>query len=397
MCRLHQERGDWLEIADVVVIGGGVIGTSVAYQLAKTKRKVMLIEKGEIGGQTSGSCDKAIFLQSKQPGLPIQMAKASMRLYENLEDELGMSIEFKKNGGMIVIESDTHMDAMAKFVKERKKAGMDVKLLDRNETLAWQPGLSSHIAGAAFSKEDAEVNPLRLSQAFAQAAKRYGAVVRTHTEVTDIICADGKVTGVQTTDGKIAAETVVNAAGPFASQIAEMTGIGLTIMPRRGAILITEKIEPFIHGNILCSQYIAAKHAASGDGDIPPYGIGLSLGQTERGNLLIGASREFKGYDKAVGPDVLSAIASHATRIAPALNNVNIIRTMVGFRPFTGDGLPIIDKAKAVEGFITAAGHEGDGIALAPITGHLVISLLEDEEHYKDWLKRLRLERMHEV
>ncbi|QKY68786.1 FAD-binding oxidoreductase [Lentibacillus sp. CBA3610] len=381
-----------METADAVVIGGGVIGTSIAYRLSEY-RKVFLIEQGEIGAQTSGSCDKAIFLQSKKPGFPIKLAKASREIYENLEGELDTSVEFKKNGGMIVIESEAYMDSMKKFVKEREKAGIDVKLLDHKEVRAWQPGLSSDIAGASWCAEDAEVNPLLLTQAFAQAARRRGADIRTHTEVTDILCERGKVVGVQTTHGRIATETVINAAGPFAFRIAEMAGVGLTIMPRRGAVLITEKLDPLIHGNILCSQYIAAKHAAGDTGNVPPYGIGLSLGQTDSGNLLIGGSREFKGFDKSVGPDVLSGIAKHAVRIAPVLKDVNIIRSMAGFRPFTGDGLPVVDKAKEVEGFIIAAGHEGDGIALAPITGQLVASLVENKDDYNDLLKPLRLDR----
>lgn len=385
-----------MQTADAVVIGGGVIGTSIAYRLAE-HRKVVLIDKGEIGAQTSGACDKAIFLQSKKPGFPIKLANASRRIYENLEDELEAPIEFKKDGGMIVIEKESHLPFMKDFIKKQNKAGINVKLLDKKESLAWQPSLSSHIAGSAYSKQDAEVNPLLLSQEFAEASKRKGVEIQTHTEVTDIAVKQGRVTGVQTDKGYIATELVVNAAGPFASKIAEMGGIGLTIMPRRGVILISEKVKPIIHGNILCSQYIAAKHLEGSDTNNPPYGIGLSLGQTESGNLLIGGSREFKGFDKAVEPEVLSAIAAHASRIAPALKQTRIIRTMVGFRPFTGDGLPIIDESQEVKGFIIAAGHEGDGIALAPVTGVLVASLVDNKSNYKDLLEPLRMDRMQAV
>ena len=112
-----------METADVVIVGGGVIGTSIAYRLAGN-RKVVLIEKGEIGAETSGSCDKAIFLQSKKPGFPIKLAQESRMVYENLEEELGMNIEFQKNGGMIVIENESHLDFMRKFVKQQNKAGI---------------------------------------------------------------------------------------------------------------------------------------------------------------------------------------------------------------------------------------------------------------------------------
>ncbi|MUK87676.1 FAD-dependent oxidoreductase [Ornithinibacillus sp. L9] len=380
-----------METADAIIIGGGVIGTSIAYYVAKTGRSVILLEKGEIGAQTSAACDKAIFLQSKKPGFPVQLAKKSRSIYENLEEELGASIEFKPNGGMIVIEQEEHLEVMKKFVKKQQKAGIDVKLLDRNEALARQPSLSHHIVGATYSKEDAEVNPLLLTQAFAEAAKRHHAEIRPHTAVINITTKNQKVTGVQTTNGSIASEIVINATGPFAPKIAEMAGVSLTIMPRRGAILITEKLKPTIFGNVLCSQYITAKHNEAQNP--PPFGIGLSLGQTDSGNVLIGASREFNGYHKSVDAKVLSAIAAHASRLAPALRNTRIIRTMVGFRPYTIDGLPIIDEAPDVKGFFIAAGHEGDGIALAPITGHLVTSLIDKRAKEQELLQPLKLNR----
>lgn len=383
-----------MEIADAVVIGGGVIGTSIAYRLADICNKVVVVEKGEVGAQTSGSCDKAIILQSKKPGFPSKLAQASRAIYENLEDELGIPFEFKKAGGMIVIQSPEHLQFMKQFVKDQNKAGIDVKLLDRKEALEKQPCFSPHIVGSTYSREDAEVNPLLLSQAFAEASRQKGVDIKTHTEVLGITCEHGKVKGVQTDKGDIATKWVINAAGPFAPAIAEMVGVELMIKPRRGVILISEKIKPVVHGNILCAQYIAAKHLTGNEGtEVPPFGIGLSLGQTKSGNLLIGGSREFVGFDKSIDANILSSIAAHASQIVPSLKSVQIIRSMVGFRPYTGDGLPIIDKVPEVEGFIIAAGHEGDGIALAPITGQLVRELIERSGRHEELLEPLKLER----
>ena len=379
-----------METADVVIIGGGVIGTSIAFRLAKLFEKIVLIEKGEIGGQTSGSCDKAIFLQSKKAGFPIKMAIASREIYKNLQEELGMSFEFKQSGGMIVIESDSHLPFMEAFTKSQRESGINIELLNRKEALRRQPCFSSHITGATYCQDDAEVNPLLLSQAFAYGAKREGVDVRTHTEVINIHVKKGKVEGIVTNKGKIATNLVINATGPFAGNIVKMVNADLPIQPRRGVILITEKVKPIINGSVLCSQYIAAKHLASEE-NVPPFGIGLSLGQTENGNLLIGGSREFVEFNKQVSTEVFSSIAKHACRIAPVLRKLKIIRTMVGFRPFTGDGLPIIDELPDVKGFIIAAGHEGDGIALAPITGKLVADLVMEKEN--DLLTPLSLQR----
>ncbi|MFD1928033.1 NAD(P)/FAD-dependent oxidoreductase [Sporosarcina siberiensis] len=381
--------------ADVVVIGGGVIGTSIAYRLGATGRRVILIEKGGIGAETSASCDKAIFLQSKKPGFPSQLAKASRKVYENLEEELGVSFEFKRAGGMIVIQSEAHLEFMKNFVDIQKAAGMDIHLLNQKDTLEIQPCLSPRTIGSTYSSEDAEVNPLLLSQAFASAAKQYGVEIQTHTEVQSIEVNDGKVIGLQTNNGFIGTELVINAGGPFSPSLAKMVGVHLPIQPRRGVILISEKIQPIVSGNVLCSQYIVAKHLTNLDEDeLPPFGIGLSLGQTDSGNLLIGGSREFVGFDKSVSSDLLKAIAAHAIRIVPSLSSVRIIRSMVGFRPYTGDGLPVIDFVPGIKGYIIAAGHEGDGIALAPITGHLVTALLDNHSKYKNFLKPLSYDRL---
>src|SRR5699024_4549274 len=137
---------------------------------------------------------------------------------------------------------------------------------------------------------------------------------------------------------------------------------------------------PVLNGDLLSAQYTAAIHVVS-DHEMPPYGVGLSLGQTESGNILIGASREFVGFDKTIPMKVVEAIAEHAQKIAPSLGDVKIIRTMAGFRPFTGDGLPIIDETPEVKGFSIAAGDEGDGIALYHITGKLVADIVEGKEN----------------
>src|SRR5699024_6298701 len=160
------------------------------------------------------------------------------------------------------------------------------------QALEQQPYLSPEIEGSTFCSEDAEVNPMRLTQAFAHGAEKKNVDVSTNTVVTDIFIDHGQMTGVDTTRGPISKNSIMNAAGHFASNIAEMVGVRLPIEPRRGAILITERVEPILNGSMLSSQYIAAKHVV-GDHEMPPYGVGLSLGQTESGNILIGGSREF--------------------------------------------------------------------------------------------------------
>src|SRR5699024_6385906 len=192
-----------METADAVIIGGGLIGTSIAYQLGKRLNKVVLIEKAEIGGQTSGSCDKAIFLQSKKPGFPIKLARASRNMFHHLEEDRGMSYEFNPSGGMIIIESEKYKPYMQDDVANQRKPGRDVEMLDRKQAIEQQPYVYPEIEGSSLCSEDAEVNPMRLTQAFAHGAEKENVDDRTYTAVTYIFIDHGQVTGVDTTKGPI--------------------------------------------------------------------------------------------------------------------------------------------------------------------------------------------------
>lgn len=383
-----------MDTADVVVIGAGVIGTSIAFRLSQQGRKVVLLDKGGPGSGASGSCDKAIFLQSKRPGIHMELALASRRMYDSLETELEADLELKNDGGMVVIETPEQFEFMTGFIAKQQAAGISVSLLDAVEARDRQPCLSRHILGASFSPDDAEVNPLALNTALFRAAARHGAQLQTHTEVLSINTKRGRVNSVQTTRGNISTPVVINAAGPHAGAVGQLSGVHIPVSPRRGTILISEAVAPAVHGNVLCAQYIAAKHlTGASNANTPPFGIGLSLGQTNSGNLLIGGSREFKDFEKPQGTEVMTEIAKHASRIIPDLDKVRIIRSMTGFRPSTGDGLPIVGWAPDLEGYLVAAGHEGDGIALAPITGTLVRDLLDSHHHDNPFLPALSMDR----
>lgn len=382
-----------MRTADAVVIGAGVSGSSIAFRLAQRGFKVVIVDRRGPGAGASGSCDKAIFMQSKRPGLHMELAMASRRMYDTLEAELDHGMEFEADGGMVVIETPQQLEFMTDFVEKQRTAGISVSLVDGDEARRAQPFLAPHILGASFSPDDADVNPLMLNTALFRAAARLGVTTETHSDVLAVHARHGQVRGVKTTRGEIAAPLVINAAGPFAHKLGALSGVDIPILPRRGTILISEPVPRAVRGCLLDAQYIAAKHLRQDVGEAPPYGVGLSLGQTASGNLLIGGSREFVGFDKNPDPKVIATIAKHFARIAPALASTRIIRTMTGFRPYTGDGLPIIDWAPGLNGYVIAAGHEGDGLALAPLTGQLVAELVTGTGKYGHFLDGLRMDR----
>ncbi|MDI3534043.1 MAG: hypothetical protein PWQ82_408 [Thermosediminibacterales bacterium] len=382
--------------SEIVIIGGGVIGTSIAYYLTKRGKEVVLIEKNDLASGASGACDQDIILQSKNPGIHLQLAMKSAEIYKTLEAELEHPIEYENTGGMILIETQEELEIMKDFVKRQQQIGLEVEILDLKQARKLQPGLSHHLVGSTYSPQDAHVNSIELTLGFAKAARKQGAGIMLHTEVVGIKQRNGRIQGVKTSRGDIDCEIVINCAGAWAPKIAEMIGLTIPIKPRRGQIIVTEEVAPYVMGDVLSARYIVAKYNPdilknSSDPGIK-LGVGLSLSQTQKGNILIGATREFVGYNTDVTRTGLKEILKNATRLVPGLKGMNIIRMFAGLRPYTPDGLPIIGPVEGIEGFFVAAGHEGDGIALSPVTGKIVSDLIVDGKTFMD-VSRLALER----
>ncbi len=374
--------------ADVIVVGGGVIGTSVAYQLARMGRKVILTEWRDHASGASGSCDTAIFLQSKNPGMHLKLALASAELFKGLREELDHDIEYHRKGGMILIETAEELKVMEGFVDRQRKTGLQVEIIDRAEASRMQRGLAEHLVGAAFSPQDGDVNPIELNLGFAGAARKLGAEILLETEVTGIILNHGRVSGVETTRGPFHAPVVVNAAGAWAPVIGKRVGLDLPIRPRRGQLMVTEPVAPYVAKGMLSASYITAKYNADklkeSKSRAVRLGVGLSLSQTQKGNIIIGGTREFVGYDVQNTRDGIQAVLKNAVRLVPGLKPIHIIRTMGGLRPYTPDGLPLIGYVNGLEGYFMAAGHEGDGVALSPVTGKIVADLIVDGKTFID-------------
>jgi glycine/D-amino acid oxidase-like deaminating enzyme len=375
--------------ADVVVIGSGVIGSSVAYHLSKRKMDVLLLEKNGLVSETSGACDGLIYLQSKKPGPHLKLAMESRKRFDSLQQELGRDIEFRSHGGMIVVETQEELEAMRLFVEEQKETGLEVTLLDGKQARELEPSLSERVLGCTYSPLDGQVNPIALALAFLRGAKENGAKIFPHTGVTGFGVESNRIACVKTAAGKIETKEVVNAAGVYAPDIGRMLGVEIPVKPRRGQIVVTEACPPLLKCGLLSAKYIAAKyHRALADtGE-----IGISIEQTQNGGFLLGSTREFVGFDRRTTGNAIRKIATQTSRILPVLRNLRVIRTFAGLRPSSPDGLPILGPVRNLEGFFMAAGHEGDGIALSPITGQIIAEWIAEGSPGRD-LSPFNLER----
>jgi glycine/D-amino acid oxidase-like deaminating enzyme len=374
---------------DVVIIGGGVIGASIAYHLSRKKAAVAILEKNDMASGTSSACGGHIFLQSKKPGPHLNLAMESRKRFEHLLQELDFATEYRAHGGMIVIEREEELQSMRRLAEDQKRIGLDVSFLGKTEVRQMAPSLSEHVLGATYSPMDAQINPICLTLAFIRAAKRCGAKIFPHSGAIDIRWMKHKAWSVMTARGAIQATAVVNAAGVHAPKIGKMIHIDIPITPRRGQVLVTESAPSMLKYCLLSAKYIQAKHDPEA---ADRYGTGISIEQIGNGNFLLGSTREFVGFDRSTRWEAVKGIAQRTARLLPALKQLHVIRTFAGLRPYTPDGLPILGQAEGTEGFFVAAGHEGDGIALAPITGEVMADLIVDGRTSLD-LGSFRLER----
>jgi glycine/D-amino acid oxidase-like deaminating enzyme len=378
-----------LPTADVVVIGGGIIGSAAAYYLAKAGFGVTLLERKGIASGASGACADALLLQTKAPGPKLAMARASIRLYRQLGEELGCDLELRNEGGMVTAADEAELHYVRGLAERFRREGIPIELLSGKAAQELQPALCSDLLASTYCPLDCHLNPLRVCVGYVDAAKRLGARVYVGTAVTAIDVQGGRVVGVLTPRGRIDTGIVVNAAGAWASHIARMVGRELAVIPRRGQILVTEAVRPMVRGRIIGARYLMSKlgGAPPSETNRSSYSSGMMFGQQASGNFIVGSTREYVGEDTSTTHDAITDLASQLVRLVPALANVQVVRVFSGLRPAPPDGAPIIKRVSEPEGFVVAAGHEGDGICLAPITGRLVAGIvsgrIEDDRQFE--------------
>lgn len=367
--------------ADVIIIGGGIMGCSIAWQLAKAGTSVIVFERHDICSGSAGATDGVVGYHTKQPGPQMDLAVASIQMFPQLQKELGEQIEFDFTaGGLQPAEDELQWQILSEIAEKQRESGVDIRMIRTDEACALEPQLASDIAGALYCPTSGKVNPMNLTMAFAGAARRHGAVFLTETEVTAILVREGRAVGIRTSKGDFYADAIVNAAGSWAAQVAALPGAELTIpiVPKRGQLAVTEPVGFFMKATVQCALYNIIKFWPErvSDKRLLSLGASLSIEQTANGGMIIGCTRELVGFERHNSFEAMELITKRAMRFFPALEQVSVIRFFTGFRPTTPDGRPMLGEISRLPGFYMAAGHEGDGIALAPVTGKVLADLI---------------------
>ncbi len=360
---------------DVVIIGGGIVGCSCAYYLSQMGVKVHLVDKGAVGSGASKAGMMHI-VTWEEPEIHLKLAKRSKELYKQLSQELMIDINYRETGSIAIVEKPESMGTFGEMVTHLNTLGVKGHMVTGPELVKMEPNIAPDVAGGAYFDDDGQVNPLYACLALTQAARQCGAVIDPFNEVTGFELNPEKnaVGAVLTKNGRIPTKAVVIAAGAWSGEIGRMLGLMIPIKPRKGTLVVTVPVpDDLINCKvILAAGYMDSVKAGASSG----VAVAANVQQAKNGNLLLGSSRQFVGFDGSVDPMVVASMLQRCLRFFPALAEISAIRTWAGFRPYTPDLLPIISPVEQVAGLYIAAGHEGIGITEGPVTGKVISQLI---------------------
>lgn len=384
---------------DVLIIGGGIIGASIAYYTAKTGLSVALLESNTVASGTSSKCDGNVLLIDKEPGFDSRMAIKSQALIKQLSTELEMEFEFRHPGSIFLCANEDEIEQGYNWVDyHNKENGKDkfFKKLTKEDLKNDSKYFSDHLIGGIECTNDSTINPYMLAFSLINQAKKYDFSLFEMTPVTDIQHIQDGEFKVMSHEKVFKANKVINAAGIYSPHVGKLLDIEVPVVPRKGHILVSSRAELMGSRKIQEFGYLMTKFGKERQAskEMNDYGVALVHEATQSQNFLIGSSREFVGYNTNVNHKVIRLIAERAIEYFPAMKDMSFIRSYAGLRPWTPDNLPIISDT-VVPGFYIAAGHEGDGIGLSAITGLWMSQMMTDT--LKEDISPLSIKRFKEV
>ena len=349
--------------SDVIIIGGGIIGTATGYYLTKKGLKVRLLEKDYLTAGSTGRCIGGIRQQFSTES-SIKVAMESMKKFATMNDELDQDVEFHQGGYLFLAHSEEKKETYRKLIEIQQKMGLAVEYIGTGEIEKLVPGINTEdMLGGAYCPSDAQANPFLIVDGYAKEIRKRCDVLP-HKEVTEIKVDKGRVTSVITKDnGTFHAPIVINAAGPFAKEIAQMVNLDLPIYPERHEAMITEQLERFFDMMIV---------------DYRPDGCYFNQ-KWDKGSIIgcYTPIPNVPGQDLGTSFEFAKEMGRRMARLIPRLNNIKIIRQWSGSYEMTPDGNPILDKSD-VGGFWVVGGMCGHGFMLGPEIGWLAAEYITE-------------------
>lgn len=342
---------------DVIVVGGGLMGCSVAYRLAKDGIRALVLERSIPGAEASSAAAGILSpsIESHGNALALQLGRRSRELHAALAEELdelhGVDVGFRRCGVVKLAFAEEEVTSLADQASALELHGVRCDRWSTEELLREEPSANPEALGALSVAEDAQVEPRKLLSAVALGAERDGVTFRSGASVRAIEIEGDRVRGVNLGDEVVECDRLVIAAGSWTSLIPGLPLDAETIFPVRGQMIATETRPPIFRRIV--------------------FGAGGYVVSRPDGRVLCGSTMERVGFERGITFGGMSDVIAKATRIAPSLRSAAIAAHWSSFRPGTPDGLPLVGET-GIEGLYLASGHYRNGILLAPLTAELI-------------------------
>jgi len=364
-----------------VIIGGGVNGLGTAYHLGKKGfTDVVVLDKSYLGYGASGRNGGGIRQQWTSEE-NIKLAVESRKMFEDLDEELEEDIEFYQGGYLVLSFDQEEADEFKENVKLQNSLGVESEFLSPEEAKEIVPELDiSSVVAATFNQSDGTIYPFKVIHGYANRVREMDIDIKEHTEVKDIITEGNEIKKVKTDEGDIKTDTVVNAAGGWSAEVAEMAGAEIPNIPVRHEIMVTEPYQRFLEPMVISFQH------------------GIYFSQSEHGNIVggIGNPDEEPGINQKGSLWFMREFSNTLLDFIPRFSSVNMIRQWAGLYDTTPDAQPILGSVPEVDRFYQVNGFSGHGFMVSPMVDKVTAELVMGEEPSMD-IERLRVERFEDM
>ena len=374
--------------SEILIIGGGMAGSSTAFELARHGRDVALLERGEIASEASGQNMGGVGGAGwgNRPNLLSYLTMGSLEIFKELQIEMGYDMEFRLSGSLTGIHTEEQMNYLEDRVRTQNSAGYDGKLITTREASSIEPEVNLALPGYLYDPGRGMADPVKSTRAFAHAAERAGASIRTGQNVTSIGVLGGGGYSVFTDNAEFRCDTLVLATGSWCGPVGRMLDIDIPIIPIRGQMWATEKLPPRFYQRISSaeSSFVWSKNNGA-DAKTPPnlthkkgrrvtrhlYGR-----QRMNGEIIFGGDREDVGFNLTPDPEGIDVNKGHAADVVPLVADLPVARTWGGLMPFSLDGSPIIGRIPMRDNLYIVSGLASSGFGRGPMAGKLAADFI---------------------
>ncbi|UCC39430.1 MAG: FAD-binding oxidoreductase [Candidatus Aminicenantes bacterium] len=354
----------WKTTADIAIIGGGIMGCSTAYHLAKRGQKdVVLLERDLLAQASTGLSVGGIRLQFSHHA-NIRLSLEALRLFEHFEEEFNVDIGFNQVGYLFMAQKKDTWEDFLDSVQLQRQLNVPVEVLSPEEIKHRWPYLEvNDIQGGTFGPKDGYADPYNVAMAFANKARKTGVRIEEKTKVTGIRVEESRVKGIETTKGPISTPIVINVAGPWGGEVARMAGLEFPVKPYRRQVFMTKAFKDIPKPVPMIIDFDALYYLRG-------EGPGILTGMSD--------PDEPPSFNTNVDWNFLEKVIEKAVHRAPILEKAKILKGWGGLYTITPDENPIIEAIPQVEGFFCAIGFSGHGFQHGPAVGRILSELILD-------------------